>query len=68
MKNIRWKKLIIFSLLGMAAGYAYYYFIGCASGSCPLTSNPYLMTGYGLGAGLVLGWDFKKKPKKIEKV
>jgi uncharacterized membrane protein YdjX (TVP38/TMEM64 family) len=61
MKNIRWKKLIIFSLLGMAAGYAYYYFIGCASGSCALTSNPYLMTGYGLGAGIVLGWDTRKK-------
>ena len=61
MKNIRWKKLIVFSLLGMAAGYAYYYFIGCASGSCALTSNPYLMTGYGLGAGIVLGWDTRKK-------
>jgi len=61
MKDIRWKKLFVFSLLGMAAGYAYYYFIGCASGSCALTSNPYLMTGYGLGAGIVLGWDTRKK-------
>ncbi len=61
MKNLKWKKLILFSLLGAVAGYAYYYFIGCASGSCALTSNPYLMTGYGLGAGIVLGWDTRKK-------
>ncbi len=65
--HIKWKKLIIFGVIGMAAGYAYYYFVGCASGSCPLTSNPYLMTGYGLGAGLVLGWDFKKRKPQKEK-
>ncbi len=47
--------------LGGVAGYAYYYFIGCASGSCALSSNPYLMTGYGLGAGIVFGWDTRKK-------
>ncbi|WP_456442839.1 DUF6132 family protein [Caldithrix abyssi] len=63
-KNLKWKKLLIFAFLGMAAGYAYYYFIGCAGNSCPITSNPYLMTGYGLGAGLVLGWDNKKTKKK----
>lgn len=62
-KNLKWKKLVIFSVLGMAAGFAYYYFIGCVGNSCPITSNPFLMTGYGLGAGLVLGWD-TKKPKK----
>jgi hypothetical protein len=50
-----------FGVTGMIAGFAYYYFIGCASGSCPLSSNPYLMTSYGLGAGLLLGWDGKKK-------
>ncbi|NOX88006.1 MAG: hypothetical protein GXO77_03200 [Calditrichaeota bacterium] len=67
IKNIKWKKLLIFGALGMIAGYAYYYFIGCVSGSCPLTSNPYLMTGYGLGAGLILGWSTKKKTDKEEK-
>ena len=64
MKQLKWKKLLILMFLGGAAGFAYYYFVGCVSGSCPLTSNPYLMTGYGMGAGLVLGWDFKKNPKK----
>lgn len=66
MKQIKWKKLLIFAGIGMAAGYAYYHFVGCVSGTCPLTSNPYLMVGYGLGAGLILGWDTKKKkPEKV---
>ncbi|HHE54356.1 MAG TPA: hypothetical protein ENL21_01140 [Caldithrix abyssi] len=65
-KNLKWKKLLIFGFLGMAAGFAYYYFIGCVGNSCPITSNPYLMTGYGLGAGLVLGWDTKKPKAKNE--
>ncbi|HID39704.1 MAG TPA: hypothetical protein EYP36_09350 [Calditrichaeota bacterium] len=59
-----WAKPLVFGILGMIGGYAYYYFIGCTSGSCPLTSNPYITTGYGLGAGLILGWDGKGKDKK----
>lgn len=55
----------IFGLIGMAAGFAYYYFIGCTSGTCPITSNPYLTTGYGLGAGLILGFDGVKKKKEV---
>jgi len=34
-------------VLGAVGGYAYYHFIGCASGHCPLTSNPYISTGFG---------------------
>lgn len=33
--------------LGVAAGYAYWYFIGCNSGSCPITSNWYTSVIYG---------------------
>ncbi len=54
-------------LLGFAAGYAYYYFIGCASGSCAITSNPVNSTLYGgllggLLASIVL--DIPKGEKK----
>ncbi len=41
-KKINKKKLYIIAggiILGMAAGYAYWHFIGCTSGTCPLTSN-----------------------------
>lgn len=28
-------------LAGAGLGFLYYYFIGCNSGTCPITSNPY---------------------------
>jgi hypothetical protein len=41
-------------VLGAAAGFACYKFIGCSSGACPLTSNPIISSLYGglLGAML----------------
>jgi hypothetical protein len=56
-------KLLIFSASGASLGFAYYYFIGCQSGSCPITSNPIVSTLYGLVVGVVAGFDrrvFKK--------
>jgi len=47
--------------LGAAAGYAYYFFIGCASGTCPIQSNPYLSTLYGAMLGGILIYPSKKK-------
>jgi len=60
LPRIKWKKLTIYGVLGMGLGFAYYYFIGCSSGTCPITSNPFISTGYGLGAGVLLGWDIEK--------
>ncbi|MGE5425096.1 MAG: DUF6132 family protein [Syntrophothermus sp.] len=31
-------------LTGAVAGFLYYYFIGCSSGSCAITSSPYMST------------------------
>lgn len=40
--------------IGAIAGYLYYHFVGCASGSCNITSNPLNATLYGsLMGGLV---------------
>ena len=47
-------KRIAASLLGAAAGFAYYYYIGCASGTCPITGNPYISTAYGAAVGFLL--------------
>ncbi|MGD0590078.1 MAG: DUF6132 family protein [Bacteroidota bacterium] len=49
-----WRKRILFSLLGALGGYAYYYYVGCHSGTCPISGNPFISTLYGAGIGLVL--------------
>ncbi|RPI06834.1 MAG: hypothetical protein EHM64_01415 [Ignavibacteriae bacterium] len=49
-----WRKRLLFSFIGALGGYAYYYYIGCASGTCPISSNPWISTFYGAGMGLVL--------------
>ena len=39
-KAKKWMRPALFTIGGAMAGLAYYYFIGCAAGSCPITSNP----------------------------
>lgn len=36
----KWKMPLLFTAGGALIGLAYASFIGCATGSCPLTSNP----------------------------
>ena len=47
-------KYVIGGLIGAVLGYLYYRFIGCSSGTCPITSNPYISTIYGLIVGLLI--------------
>lgn len=51
-----WKPLIAV-VTGGIAGYLFYYFIGCTSGSCLITSNPYgsVITGSLLGFFITSG-------------
>ncbi len=57
-------KMGIFAAGGAIAGYAYYYFIGCKTGTCPITSNPLITTLYGMVMGIVLGFDARLLGKK----
>lgn len=41
-------------LIGSLLGYAYYYFIGCQKGSCPLQSNMYYNIFLGALLAIVL--------------
>jgi len=46
-------RIIIGMLVGGALGFAAYKFIGCTTGTCPLTSNPWVSALLGLGLGAV---------------
>ena len=48
-------KIIAGILIGGLLGFAYYKFVGCATGSCPITSSPYSSTLYGAVMGLLVG-------------
>lgn len=60
-------KSIIGLVLGMIGGYIYYVKIGCTSGSCPITSNPYMSVLWGAIMGYLVGDMFNGKEKEKEK-
>lgn len=62
---VKHKFTIIGILVGAMAGFAYYYFVGCASGTCAITSSPINSTLYGAMMGGLLFSTFKKEQKKI---
>jgi hypothetical protein len=51
-------------IIGGIAGYLYYHFVGCASGSCAITSKPVNSTLYGSLLGGLLFNMFVKEEKK----
>jgi len=48
-------RMIFSPVIGAVLGYAYYRFIGCTSGACPITSNPWISTIYGALMGFLIG-------------
>lgn len=48
--------LIIGIIVGGIAGFLYYRFIGCATGTCPLVSKPVPAILYGAFMGAMIGW------------
>jgi hypothetical protein len=55
---------IIGVLVGAVLGYAYYHYVGCASGTCSITSKPLNSTLYGAVLGGLLFnsiSDYRKK-------
>ena len=48
-------RMIVGPLVGAGIGYAYYRFVGCSSGACPITSNPWMSMIYGAVMGFLVG-------------
>jgi len=70
MKKIvlKYKQELIGASVGAGLGLGYWFFIGCSSGSCAITSNPIFSSLY----GAIIGWFLtgiittKEKNKEIE--
>lgn len=60
------KLTLIGLLIGALAGYLYYYFVGCASGTCAITSKPLNSTLYGAMMGALLLNIFQKENIKTK--
>ena len=55
---------IIGILIGAIAGFVYYLKVGCSTGSCAISSNPYASIAWGAAMGYLLGDMFNTKPKE----
>lgn len=53
------KYTIIFALVGVIIGYAYWYYRGCSSGTCIITSTWHNSSIYGLFVGGLIGSSVK---------
>ena len=60
----KYKLTIIGIIAGAVGGYLYYNFVGCASRTCVITSNPVNSTLYGALMGGLLLNIFQNKTKK----
>jgi len=60
----KYKLTFIGITIGGVGGYAYYHFVGCASGTCAITSKPLSSTLYGAMMGGLLFSLFKTEIKK----
>ena len=47
-------KILIGIVIGGSLGYLLYRFVGCSTGACPITSNPWISTIYGAILGLLI--------------
>jgi hypothetical protein len=62
------KLTVIGAILGAIGGFLYYYFVGCASGTCGITSSPVNSTLYfAVLGGLVMNLIKPETKKSTEK-
>jgi len=64
---VKYKMELIGLVFGMLAGWNYWYFVGCASGTCPITSSATISTIYGAITGWFLFGSFSKSKQEKSK-
>lgn len=67
MRTRGWLLIIVGILLGAVAGWFYWDQVGCMSGSCAITSDPWRSTIYGAVMGGLLTSSFRREGPKAEK-
>jgi Family of unknown function (DUF6132) len=46
--------VILGTALGAVLGFGWYKLVGCSTGACPITSNPWISTFYGAAMGFLI--------------
>ncbi|WP_455669660.1 DUF6132 family protein [Phocaeicola sp.] len=54
-------------LVGLVGGYLYWRYVGCSTGTCPITSSPLNSSIWGAAMGGLLFSSFKPERKEIKK-
>ncbi|MDE3066092.1 MAG: YtxH domain-containing protein [Verrucomicrobiota bacterium] len=51
-------RILIGAAVGAGLGFGWYRFVGCSTGTCPLTSHPVISTLYGAVVGALIAGSF----------
>lgn len=60
----KYRVLLIGMAVGAVAGWLYWKYVGCVTGSCPITSQPVNSSVYGAVMGALVGDMFRNKENK----
>lgn len=52
-------KILLGTVARGALGFGWYKLVGCSTGTCPLTSNPWISTAYGMIVGAMIASSFR---------
>jgi Family of unknown function (DUF6132) len=51
-------RILIGVVVGGGLGFGWYLLVGCSTGTCPLTSNPFTSTLFGMVMGVLIATSF----------